>query len=543
MSKAPSNLKLTERMAFMQLDSKSCEQIRRLKSIVERELPRGLDKFYDRLRATPEVQSFFPTASDIARAKNAQVGHWGAIASGRFDEGYGANVRRIGMTHARIGLEPRWYIGGYAVILEHLIKSIVADMWPKGLMKRGSKEEGDEAGAALAALVKAVLLDMDIAISIYLETLEEARSREEAERQAKESEKEAAIATIGATLKTMAAKDMSARIPEDIPQSYMSLKNDFNAAVGQVEEALADVVNGVGSIASATKEIAAAADDLSRRTEQQAANLEETTAAVREITVTVEKTAGGAAQANQLVLSARTDAERSGEIVRSAVDAMGRIEKSSQNINQIIGTIDEIAFQTNLLALNAGVEAARAGDAGRGFAVVASEVRTLAQRSADAAKEIKSLIGSATSEVSAGVRLVLETGKALEHIVAQVRELNEVVSEIASGAGEQSSALKQINIAISQMDQDTQKNAAMVEETTAASHSLRQEAGSLADAVGRFHISNVQSRPGFREERGQRAGASSTHHARPALKHVANSSGAAVARMNEAPSRESWDEF
>ena len=530
--------KLMERMAFMQLDAKGCQRIRNAKSIIERELPFALDKFYDRLRATPEVRSFFPTDAMITRAKNAQMGHWAAISSGDFDERYAAHVRAIGLAHARIGLEPRWYIGGYALILEHLIKSVVSEIWPKGFMHRGSQEAGHDAGATLASLVKAVFLDMDVAISVYLDAAQEANAKAE---EAKAKERELVNSSIAAGLHKLAAKDMTFRMDANLPEVYRRLQEDFNAAVGQVEGALVEVVNGADAISIATREIAAAADDLSRRTEQQAASLEETTAAVREITGTVEKTANGAAQAHHLVSSATSEAEKSGEIVRSAVDAMGRIEKSSQDIGQIIGTIDEIAFQTNLLALNAGVEAARAGEAGRGFAVVASEVRALAQRSAEAAKEIKSLISSATSEVSAGVALVIDTGKALERIAVQVAEINKVMSEIAAGAAEQSSALKQVNVAIGQMDQDTQKNAAMVEETTAASHSLRQEAESLAHSVGRFQISGAHSKAA--DSLHQRANGLAHQTSRPALKTMAHSGGSAVRRLADAPHEESWEEF
>jgi methyl-accepting chemotaxis protein len=255
-----------------------------------------------------------------------------------------------------------------------------------------------------------------------------------------------------------------------------------------LEKAVSSVAGGANTIGSATQEIASAANDLARRTEQQAANLEETVASLAEITRTVAKAAEGARHASAIVASTKSDAERSGEIVSHAVIAIKRIEKSSQNIGQIISVIDEIAFQTNLLALNAGVEAARAGEAGRGFAVVASEVRGLAQRSADAAKEIKRLIEASNVEVGEGVKLVVKAGGALEQIAASVIAIDQVMADIAAGATEQSSSLEQINIAVSQMDQDTQKNAAMVEETTAATHSLKREADDLSESIGHFSL-------------------------------------------------------
>jgi methyl-accepting chemotaxis protein len=237
-----------------------------------------------------------------------------------------------------------------------------------------------------------------------------------------------------------------------------------------------------------TNEISKAADDLARRTEHQAASLEETAAALEEITTTVQRTAEGASHARTIVEEAKSNAETSGEIVTQTVASMGQIESSSREITQIIGVIDEIAFQTNLLALNAGVEAARAGDAGRGFAVVASEVRALAQRSADAAREIKTLISTSTKHVSTGVRLVGETGAALKRISTQIIQVNSVVTDIAKSAEEQTHGMQQINDAVGQMDQVTQHNAAMVEESTAASHTLAREAEELSKLIGQFSL-------------------------------------------------------
>ena len=234
------------------------------------------------------------------------------------------------------------------------------------------------------------------------------------------------------------------------------------------------------------------------------------------------------------------DAEQSGGVVKNAVEAMTAIEKSSKQISQIIGVIDEIAFQTNLLALNAGVEAARAGDAGRGFAVVASEVRALAQRSAEAAKEIKGLISTSTTQVDQGVDLVMDAGKALARIVTQVAEINTIVSTIAASAQEQATALHQVNTAINQMDQVTQQNAAMVEETTAAAHALTGETEELGRSVGRF---NTGSGPAHSTHAPRRKGAKPSAPAtRTALK-VMPTSRSSSAALKPAASADTWDEF
>ncbi len=296
------------------------------------------------------------------------------------------------------------------------------------------------------------------------------------------------VEAIASGLRQLAGGNLMVRIEAEVSAEYQQVKADFNSAAAELAKVLQSVASSTQALRSGSTEISAAADDLSRRTEQQAASLEETAAALDEITATVKKTADGAGHARQVVLSAKTDAEHSGDVVSQAVQAMTAIEKSSQQVSQIIGVIDEIAFQTNLLALNAGVEAARAGEAGRGFAVVASEVRALAQRSAEAAKEIKALISTSTGQVSAGVSLVDETGTSLSRIVKHVAEINTIMSEISSCTQEQATGLNQVNTAVNQMDQVTQRNAAMVEQSTAASHTLVKEAEQLALVVDRFQL-------------------------------------------------------
>jgi len=304
-----------------------------------------------------------------------------------------------------------------------------------------------------------------------------------------------AVDEIAGGLEQIARNNLTYRIGQLADPSFEKLRSDFNSALGALDETLGAVAASTNSVGGGAAEIATASDNLSRRTEQQAASLEETAAALDEITATVKRSADGAKQASGAASEARSDAQKSGEVVREAVAAMGEIESSAQQITQIIGVIDEIAFQTNLLALNAGVEAARAGDAGKGFAVVASEVRALAQRSAEAAKEIKALIATSTSQVGRGVKLVGETGDALSGIVAKVAQIDGLISEIAQSSQEQATGLSQVNTAVNQMDQVTQQNAAMVEEATAAAVSLRAESQELTRLIGRFQTGAVVAAP------------------------------------------------
>jgi methyl-accepting chemotaxis protein len=372
--------------------------------------------------------------------------------------------------------------------------------------------------------------------------VEDGQRATEAERAVAAEEQAKVVAGLATGLEKLSDGVLTYRLTDAFAPHYEKLRADFNEAMGRLQETMKVVAANTAGIRSGTGEISQAADDLSRRTEQQAASLEETAAALDQITATVRKTAGGANHARETVSAAKADAERSGAVVREAVAAMGEIETSAQKISQIIGVIDEIAFQTNLLALNAGVEAARAGDAGRGFAVVASEVRALAQRSADAAKEIKALISTSSQQVDQGVNLVGETGKALERIVAQVADLSNVVADIAVSAQEQASGLQQVNIAVNQMDQVTQQNAAMVEQSTAASHSLAGEAEGLMRLISRFEVGEAslaaaaprpapRPAPRFQPASAPRAGGGFAMRGNLTLKPQAG------------PEDESWEEF
>ena len=308
--------------------------------------------------------------------------------------------------------------------------------------------------------------------------------------QASSAMREKVSTALSAALSHLADADLSYRINTAFPELQEQVRTDFNRAAESLSGTLTSVATSAISIDSSSGQIRTASDDLAARTEQQAASIAKASESMRAVTMLVEQNAGSVADVDKSIADAHRGATQGGEVVEQAVAAMTMIQKSSQEITQIINVIDGIAFQTNLLALNAGVEAARAGDAGKGFAVVANEVRALAQRSADAAREIKDLITNSSEHVNKGVTLVGETGRALGEIVTRVGEVSQLTKTIAESARQQSEMLRDVNETVTQIDLMTQQNAAMVEESTAASRSLAQQAGNLSALVSRFNTSN-----------------------------------------------------
>lgn len=451
---------------FVGLSDQNYKAFPRIKSHLERFSGRALEKLYSRIAAHPVTAKLLPTKEARAGAASAQARHWQELFTGKFGDAARGRSQKIGQVHSRIGLTPPFYISGYALVLEEMIVAIST----QGIHMRLS---GKELGNVIATLVKTALFDMNEALAAYFAAEEEQRN--------------AVIHSLGQALAKMATGDLRAQL-EDLPRTYAQLAHDFHAMRHQISSVVSQMADAADSINTGAGEISSAAADLATRTEQQAAALAHTTAIMRSISDGMQDTAANAKEVDRSVSRAHLQAQEGGAVVEQAVGAMDKIKASSSEIGQITEVIEAIAFQTNLLALNAGVEAARAGEAGKGFAVVASEVRALAHRTTESAKNIKELISKSGADVDDGVDLVGRTGVALEQIIQQMSEATRQAQEISQFAEQQAESLKGVSRGISEMDLTTQQNAAMVEESNAASRTLSDQARALTGLVGQFQL-------------------------------------------------------
>ncbi len=463
MTQAP----LHERLDFYGIDDATNAALRGARPVLNKRLDGALDHFYAAVSARPELAAHFNSPQQMERTRRLQAEHWTKVCTDGIDQRFYERAINVGTVHARIGLEPNWYIGAYALVLEHLVFGMVAPGWQRLLpWKRAQARR-------VIALMKVALIDIDLALSAYFDGTK--------------AEAEKLIDQMGGALSGLANGDLTL-VVSGLAEEYRGIEAGFNDAVKKLAAALGNVREGAEGIDAGSTEIRIASDDLARRTQEQAANLEESAAAIAQTTQRIAAIAQNTQRAKSTIETATTSAGDGTSIVNKAVDAMDEIANSSAEITNIISVIESIAFQTNLLALNAGVEAARAGETGKGFAVVASEVRALAQRCTQAADEVKLLISKSGQHVTSGVDLVKRSGEAFAAINEQIIELNSTIEDIASATQVQAESLKQVNTVVADLDRSTQQNAAMSEECNAAAASLVSEAERLRRAVGSFRI-------------------------------------------------------
>ncbi|WP_105403046.1 globin-coupled sensor protein [Neorhizobium sp. T7_12] len=499
MSSAEEKRELQKRLDFIGLDQEARSTLRRLAPTINAGLSAALGALYKKIQSTPDTAKFFTNQAHVESAKKRQMSHWNAVGEAKYDERY-VEAARAAEAHA--GLDPRWHIGGQALVVESLIHKVMAENWPS----RFGRGKSEKLAKDVATLVKAAMLDLDYSISAYLEIQAEQRRHAEEAKLAADEEQEVALEALDDVLKGLAAGDLESRLSSALPENFVRMAEGYNGSAERLRGTLATVRHAGEEILVSTNGISQASKDLARRTEEQAQGLEESSATLHQLTHSVSGTAEGASKAAGAVDVALSEARASGPVVKQAVAAMGEIERSSDEISKIIGVIDEIAFQTNLLALNAGVEAARAGEAGRGFAVVAQEVRALAQRCADAAKEIKDLISDSSRQVQAGVDLVNNAGAALSQITTRIDDINTIVRTIATEAAHQSIGLHEVNGALSRMDSLTQENSAMVLETSKQTSDLRDAVERLVTALRGFKTRSAERLARDRQKRDEMPG-------------------------------------
>lgn len=463
---------MQDRLELFQLDGAEGASLRKAGSFLIGELDSVLDRFYTTALSDNTMASFFADESLIEHARNAQKAHWEKLLTATFEDTYLESTRRIGRVHFRIQLPFRLYLSSYA--------RAASDLQGRLLRKLRWRMIADPEGVRqmLGAVSRAFTLDTELVIDSYFE--------------AQSEEQKIAFTHIEDAVRLLSDGVLTHRIPSpqesDFPMRYDAVRVNFNSAFDELNVLMGTVQEATHQLVPLVAKVGQSVDELSRRTEGQAVTLEETAAAMHEVTESVSTSSQNTKETTEHVDSAKKEVRVGADAMEAAASAMHRIQISSEQITKIIGLIDDIAFQTNLLALNAGVEAARAGESGRGFAVVASEVRSLASSASESAEQIKKLINSSSDEVASGVGLIGRARDKLSSLVSDFERVSDLVATNAAGANEQARSLKEINAAVSDLDMVTQKNAAMVHETTNATRTMHETAEQLGSLVARFTI-------------------------------------------------------
>lgn len=481
---------LGQRVRFIGFTDQLKDLLRAARPSILEALPLALDTCYAQILKTPETSTFFSSAPLIDHAKTKQQKLWELISDARLDSHYIQATAHAGEVHARIGLEPNWYLGGYNIVLGELLTSFLEAKWPKTRLQKNKNKKREETIQQVKAIVKAALLDMDIVISVYLEA--EKQKRLQVEQHAKENA-EQAVNIMKDALEALADGNLSYRIKAPMSAEYTPIKDHYNESLKKLTATLSRLHESASTIGENVENVETLSDALSLRTKHQSASLLQSTTTLSELSEGIGQVAKASSEADNIISTINTDTSSWRQVIEETAQAMKKIEDSSHEIGQIIGLIDDIAFQTNLLAVNAGVEAARAGDAGRGFAVVASEVRALAQHSADAAKAIAGLISNSSWQIKQGAEAVKKTSITLDGIIESIHLVSAQISGIAANAVSQSSGLSKVSAAITQMNDDVQQNTKMVVETSSATHSLRTEVDTLNDSIAAFQLAELPS--------------------------------------------------
>jgi methyl-accepting chemotaxis protein len=476
---------LRDRLRFAGLDLEQCEAVRRHRPMLQAHLKDGLRDLFQRYQSFPDASRNFASERQVDRLHDLHSSHWDVLTDARFDSLYAERVKVLSDSESRMGIDPRWHVAGHGIVLEHLLSGIAEDMGVRSLLP-GSKKRARELSQLMSAIVRIVMVDVEIAVSLRFNEARIGHQRALADQRTRDQSEVAEI--FGSAIRALAERDLTVRVGPDVPPAYSHLAEMLNTALDAVQGDFASLSERLRSAETSGAAMARDSRLVSRSSSEHSRDLSSAAKLLSDLADHVRDNAANTRSAEKAVASTRVAAEASGLVVGQAISAMSDIETSAEKIGEIIGVIDEIAFQTNLLALNAGIEAARAGDSGRGFAVVAQEVRALAQRSADAAREIKTLVSGTKSQVGAGVQMVGRTQEAIGNIVRQVGEINDSISGIANATDAQVNGLRSVTAEVGTLGQRLGATSALARDTGNGADELQTVILELGQTIREFRI-------------------------------------------------------
>ncbi|MFA1627829.1 methyl-accepting chemotaxis protein [Rhizobium mongolense] len=481
---------LRDRLRFAGLDAAQCEAVRRHRPMLEARLKSGLRDLFQRFQSFPDAACNFQNDRQLDRLHDLQSTHWDVLTDARFDSLYAERVKVLSDSESKMGLDPRWHVAGHGVMLEHIISGLAGELAGKPLLP-GAKRRAKEISEMMTAIIRLVMVDVEIAVSLRFNSLRASQQGALAEQ--RENDKAEIARIFGDVVDGLAARDLTVRAATD-GDAYADIAVALNAALDGVQAEFAAISERTAKAELSTRSLAAASQGLSSNAAGHSQQLMTSAAALEAIAGSVRNGASESRAAEKAAASTRAAAEESGQVVGHAISAMADIEQSAEKIGQIIGAIDEIAFQTNLLALNAGIEAARAGESGRGFAVVAQEVRALAQRSAEAAREIKTLVTTTKAQVDAGVQMVGRTQDSIGNIVRQVTGINAAIATIASQTGEHAASLDTVTADVKALGGQVADSAASANRAAEGADHLHTVILELGQTIRAFRIARENAR-------------------------------------------------